>query len=113
MRPTTMVSGSHQSPVFSMASTSNPASVNRSASCCIVRFWLKFSFKNNIGTKIFYILLSHSFQQPYIVAVEVADIVDTVLLQGHAFGTHAEGETAELGGIIAVVLQHERGNHAC
>src|SRR5260370_42586808 len=51
-------------------------------------------------------------QETHIIGVEVADVIDTILLQRYAIRAHAEGESAELGWVIAPVFQHARVYHA-
>src|SRR6185312_15464115 len=118
----TIVSGSHHSPACSMPSTSNPASVIRSASCLSGISRSTYSFNHEIGTNIIFLSptsdiyhfrLANSFEEPRIVCVEVADVVDAVSLQGHAFRAHAECEAAVHAGVIAAILQHDRMHHTC
>src|SRR5689334_16222907 len=104
-----------------MPSTSNPASVMRSASCLSGISRSTYSFNHEIGTnmislsptRVYYSHLSNSLEEPHIVRIEVADVVDAVSLEGYAFRTHAECEATELAGIVATVLQHDRMYHAC
>src|SRR5258706_10096610 len=103
-----------------MPSTSNPASVMRSASCLSGISRSTYSFNHEMGTnmislsptRVYHSYLSNSLEEPHIVRVEVADVVDAVSLQGHALRPHAECEATVLAGVVAAVSQHDRVYHA-
>ena len=56
--------------------------------------------------------LADALEEADVVGEEVADVVDAVFEHGDALGAHAEGETAEDGGVVAAVLEDDGMDHA-
>ena len=50
-------------------------------------------------------------EEPQVVPIEEADVVDAVLDHGDPLRTHAEGESIHLIGVVADVPQHTRMHH--